>query len=196
MSDTSLISERRLLAKLKKGSLIAFDGLFDHYSNRLFYFAYGYLKSEADAEEIVQEVFMKVWERRTFIKEELSFKSYLFTIAYNAIQKQFIKRNYQREYCNSLLLSADETDNITVEGINYNSLKELVDSLVNQLPPRRKEVYIKSRNEGLSTKEIAQEMNISIKTVENQLTQALKFLKENLAHENLYGVLFFALFLQ
>lgn len=196
MSDTSLISERRLLAQLKKGSLIAFDGLFDHYSSRLFYFAFGYLKSEADAEEIVQEVFMKVWERRTFIKEELSFKSYLFTIAYNAIQKQFIKRNYQREYCNSLLLSADETDNVTVEGVNYHSLKELVDRLVNQLPPRRKEVYIKSRNEGLSTKEIAQEMNISIKTVENQLTQALKFLKENLAHENLYGVLFFALFLQ
>lgn len=196
MKENTPFIEKKLVSKLKKGNMIAFDHLFHRYSNRLFYFALGYLKSEADAEEIVQEVFAKVWEKRSSLKEELSFKAYLFTIAFNAIQKLFIKKSRQQEYCSSYQGSSPEEDHTTSELVDYHSLLGYVDQLVEELPPRRKEVFIKSRKEGLSTKEIAEQMEISPKTVENQLTEALKYLKKNLGQEYLGGILFFALFLQ
>lgn len=196
MKENSPFIEKKLVDKLKKGNMIAFDHLFHLYSNRLFYFAKGYLKSDADAEEIVQEVFAKIWEKRSSLKEKLSFKAYLFTIAFNAIQKFFIKKSRQQEYCNNSQGTSPEEDHSTIELIDYHSLLGFVDQLIEELPPRRKEVFLKSRKEGLSTKEIANQMKISPKTVENQLTEALKYLKKNLGQENLSRILFFALFLQ
>ena len=159
--------------------------------HRLYRFAFGYLKSEAEAEELVQEVFTIIWEKRADLKEELSFKSFLFTIAFNIIRKHFRTKAYLSEY----FKTENDMDMQTSQKITYDSLYQYITELVNQLPERRKEIFIKSRFEGLSIKEIAEELKISHKTVENQLTDALKFIRTNLNRENIPVILFFILFI-
>lgn len=180
--DSIVPDEKTLVKQLSKGNLLAFNALFKSYGIKLYHFAYRYLKSKEESEELVQEVFTLVWEKRADLKENLSFKSFLFTISFNIIKKHFRARTYLSEYYKSI--TAIELDMQTSRQITYNSLYQFVNQLVNKLPDRRKEIFIKSRFEGLSIKEIAKKMGISHKTVENQLTDALKYIRANLEKEN------------
>ena len=193
MQDRTIQNESLLVRNLSKGNLLAFNTLYKEYSGRLYRFAFGYLKSEAEAEELVQEVFTIIWEKRTELKVELSFKSFLFTIAFNIIRKHFRTKAYLSEYFKTKI--NDDKDLQTSQKIIYDSLHKYITELVNQLPDRRKEIFIKSRFEGLSIKEIAEKLKISHKTVENQLTDALKFIRTNLNRESLPFILFFVLFI-
>ena len=193
MQYHTIENESLLVQNLSKGNLLAFNTLYNEYSNRLYRFALGYLKSEAEAEELVQEVFTKIWEKRADLKKELSFKSFLFTIAFNIIRKHFRTQAYLSEYFKTGIIS--EPDMQTSQKITYDSLYQYITELVNQLPERRKEIFIKSRFEGLSINEIAEKLKISHKTVENQLTDALKFIRTNLNRENIPVILFFFLFI-
>ena len=91
-------NEATLVKSLSKGNVLAFNTLYNEYSGRLYRFAFGYLKTEAEAEEIVQEVFTIIWDKRAGLKEELSFKAFLFTIAFNIIRKHFRTKVYLNEY--------------------------------------------------------------------------------------------------
>ena len=193
MQYLTIKNESLLVQNLSKGNLLAFNTLYNEYSNRLYRFALGYLKSEAETEELVQEVFTKIWEKRADLKKELSFKSFLFTIAFNIIRKHFRTKAYLSEYFKTEIIS--EPDMQTSQKITYDSLYQYITELVNQLPERRKEIFLKSRFEGLSIKEIAEKLKISHKTVENQLTDALKFIRTNLNRENIPVILFFFLFI-
>jgi RNA polymerase sigma-70 factor (family 1) len=188
-----LENESLLVKSLSKGNLLAFNTLYSEYSGRLYRFAAGYLKSGEEAEELVQEVFTIIWERRHELKEELSFKSFLFTIAFNIIRKHFRTRAYLTEYL--INEKGDDLDMKTSQDITYNSLYQYINELVNQLPPKRREIFIKSRFEGLTIKEISEKLNISHKTVENQLTDALRFIRTNLNKESISLILFFSLFI-
>lgn len=185
MEDNETLGDESLLVQeLSKGNILAFNTLFREYSGRLYRFAYGYLKSQEEAEELVQEVFTIIWEKRSGLKQELSFKSYLFTISFNIIRKHFRTKSHISEYLKSGI--NNESDIQTSQKINYDSLYQFIANLVDQLPERRKLIFIKSRFEGLSVIEIAEELNISHKTVENQLTDALKYIRINLNRESLF----------
>ncbi len=184
--------EEQLVKNLKKGDIIAFNELFNFYSKRLYSFSMGYLKSDKECEELVQEVFTKVWERRSELKEELSFRSYIFTIAFNIIRKYFRSRLQQSRFFESSVYNDFHLE--TSENIDFNSLKKHIEKIASAMPARRREIFTKSRFEGLSVCEIARELNISKKTVENQLTEALKFVRNNLSRDNIALVLFFFLF--
>ena len=185
--------EQMLVGELKNGNILAFNTLFRQYSGRLYRFAIGFLKSEQDAEELVQEVFGKIWEKRTSLNKELSFKSYLFTIASNIIKKKFRKQAHMEEYLKADL--AGDLDVETLQQVNYDSLLGYVKELVARLPEKRKTIFEKSRFEGMTSKEIAAELGLSPKTVDNHLSEALKFLRANLGQENLMLVLFLSLFI-
>ena len=193
MQDCTGKNERLIVRNLSKGNLLAFNTLYNEYSGRLYRFAYGYLKSRDEAEELVQEVFTIIWEKRATLKEELSFKSFLFTITFNIIKKHFRTKSYLSEFFKNDMGS--DIDTQTSQNISYNSLYQYITELVNQLPERRKEIFIKSRFEGLSIKEIAEKMKISHKTVENQLSDALKFIRTNLNKESITVIIFFVLFI-
>jgi len=186
-------NDSALVKALSKGNVLAFNTLFKRYGQRLYRFSNGYLKSDAESEKIVQEVFSKVWETRSKLKHDLSFKSYLFTIAFNVIKKHFRAKAYLSEYFRNEMF--DDLDLRTTQDINYNSLKSYLSKIVDTLPERRKEIFIKSRFEGLSIEEIAREFDISHKTVENQITTALRYIRSCLKKEDLQVVLFAALFL-
>ncbi len=193
MGYKALENESKLVRELSQGNILAFNTLFREYGSRLYRFAYGYLKSEAEAEELVQEVFTIIWEKRAALKEELSFKSFLFTIAFNIIKKHFRARTSFAEFSKSG--NGEDFDIQTTNQVSYNSLFQYITTLVDQLPARRREIFIKSRFEGLNTNEIASDLKISHKTVENQLTEALKFIRKNINRENLPLLLFLILFL-
>jgi RNA polymerase sigma-70 factor (ECF subfamily) len=185
--------EEQWVKNLKSGDIQAFNELFGYYGHRLYSFSYRYLRSESECEELVQEVFTRIWEKHSELKEDLSFRSYIFTIAFNIIRKYFRSRVQARTYSESLMMEDFQLE--TSQKINFSSLKSRLDNLVSMLPVRRREIFIKSRMEGLSVKEIAGDMQISKKTVENQLTEALKFIRSHLMDERIAGLLFLYLFI-
>jgi RNA polymerase sigma-70 factor (ECF subfamily) len=187
--DTQLVEE------LHQGDVRAFDKLFEVYATKLYGFVLKFLKSESDAEDVVQTVFVKVWERRSTLQKEASFKSYLFTIAYNDVLKIFRSRSYQQAYHRELITQSDVHDHLN-DRVDFQSVLTRVDELVEQLPERRKTIFIKSRKEGLSAKEIALELNISSSVVDNNISEALKFLRKHLKNETLAVILYFSLFFQ
>jgi len=188
------ISEKTLLSALKNGDVKAFDKLFADYGKRLYHFAYGYLKSREDTEGLVQEVFLKIWKNRDNLNPDLSFKAYLFKIAYHFILEFFEKSNRQRAYQHRLLEEAIEFTDETDERLNYQMLLEKVESLIQKLPSRQKEILLKRKKEGIPVKEIAEQLGISSKTVENHLTEAIKNLKNGLGKEDISVLLLFFFF--
>jgi len=183
-----------LVQLLQEGNVVAFDSLFEIYSPKLFGFALKYLKNEIDSEELVQEVFVQIWEHHQSLKSELSFKSYLFTIALNLIRKHFNKRAISLRYLESLQNYAETEETQKIEDGNYESILHQIGLIIEKMPPRRREIFVKSKLEGKSSKEIADELNISDGTVDNQVSEGLKFIRFKLKNENFASLLFAVLF--
>lgn len=178
---------------LKDGNLWAFNELFDRYGKRLHRFAIAYLKSTENAEEIVQDVFLKIWNNRKDLSPDKSFESYLFTIAKNGILNTIRKSKSQQAYLNFTILHPGK-DVLLDEELDFNELERAYSNAVDQLSPRRKEIFLLSRVHSLSNAEIAERMNISSKTVENQMTSALAEIRKNLRTLGFSAITFFELF--
>ncbi len=194
MKKISDITEKNLVIALKNDDVKAFDRLFHEYGKRLYHFANGYLKSKEESEGIVQEVFLKVWRNRKQLKPGLSFKAYLFKIAYHQILELFEQIQKRKAYRHEIVEEAVPFSDDTSERLNYQLLLEKVERLIDQLPPRQKTILLKRKKEGIPVKEIARQLGISPKTVENHLTEALKNIKKSLNEEDIAGWLLFALF--
>ena len=180
---------------LKQGDAKAFDSLFNKYSQRLYNFSIKYLKSTEEAEEVVQEVFLYIWEKKDGLKPDNSFNAYIFTIAYNIIKKYFIKKSKENAIKDDLIYTLLKQENNLDQMIDYKFLLEKVESIINSLPNRRREIFIKRKYHGLSVKQIADDLGISPNTVENQLASAQKQIQNALQKEKLAGLLFFMLFI-
>lgn len=189
------LEEKESVEKLKKGDLEAFDRIYGLYSAKLYAFGKKYLRSETDAEELVQSVFIKIWENRKRIDSELSFRSWLFTIAYNDICKQFRSRNYLQKYVAETINTVTAASTETEKGTEYQSLLDEVRKIVDSLPETQKRIFIKSRFEGKPAREIAEEMNLTPATVDNYISAALRLIRSGLGRENLPVILFIFLFL-
>ncbi len=187
--------EIMLVKALKKGDVKAFDNLFSEYGSRIYHFTYGYLKSKEDAEEVVQEVFIRIWKNRKDLKPDLSFKAYLFKIAYNLIIETFQKVRREQAYKDTLIDEAIVFSPELEEQLNYQALLEKVEKIIDELPTRQKEVLVKKRIEGQSVKDISMQLGITPKTVENHLTEALKNLKKQLGENSISAMLFFHIFI-
>ena len=183
-------NEIKLVSALKKDDKFAFEQLYLLYGKRLYHFAYGYLKSKEESEGLVQEVFFKIWKNRKELKPSLSFKSYIFTIAYHSITELFEKIYRDQKYKHLLLEDSIRFTDDLNEKLNYQLLLEKVEKLISKLPPRQKEILIKRKKQGMAVKEIAKELGISPKTVENHLTEALRNLKTGLSDEEYSFILF------
>lgn len=187
-------SNQHLVRLLQKGNVAAFDSLFEVYSSRLYAFAFKYLKNESDAEELVQEVFVKVWENRQNLKSELSFKSYLFTISLNYIRKHFNKKAIAIRYLESLQHDPAKADDQPMTGEDYDTVMQKINLIIDEMPPRRREIFIKSKIEGMSSKDIAAELGITSGTVDNHVSEAIQQLRLRLKNENIVSLLYLVLF--
>jgi len=183
-----------LVERLQKGEVEAFDSIYNKYSGKLYAFGLKYLRSKAEAEELVQSVFLKVWENYKNLKKESSIKSYLFTIAYNEICNLFRKRNYRQKFINDTLYENTQTSYEIETSIDCQSVLDQVQQIIDKLPEKQKIIFLKSRHEGKSTKEIAEEIGLSPGTVDNYISDALKIIRSKMQSENLPVLLFLSLF--
>ncbi len=191
----NLKANSELLRLLKDGNMVAFDTIYNQYCKRLFAFIIRYVKLEADAEEIVQEVFIKIWENRSKIDVYSSFESYLFTISYNSSISLLRKRVHEKKYLEHVK-SLQEV-NVASELTNDLYFKELnskLQSLLLELTLRQREIFLLSREEGLTHDEIAKKLGISANTVKNHIVSVLNFLKSNIDNTIIINVLFINLF--
>ena len=187
---------QELLTRLKNGDVLAFDQIYELYSHKLFSFVFKILKNEVEVDDIVQEVFVKIWESRSKLQDYKSLNSYIFTIAYNNSIDLIRKRISSNDYLEHLKYSASINFTPTfISQIEFNELNSHVEKLIANLPDRQKQVYLLHRVEGLTYPEIAEQLGISKNTVENHMVKALKYLRHNLDNSLLINMLFVSLFL-
>ena len=158
----------------------AFEELFKQFAPNLVLFATTYMKDQAMAEGIVQDCFINIWAKRNEIELNEKLKSYLYTTVKNTCLNSLSKRKVETspmEYhdYNTAISNADPLQQLTQK---ETELK--IAAAIDQLPPKCKRVFLLSRNEEMSYKEIASFLEVSIKTVENQMGYALKSIRQSL----------------
>lgn len=178
-----------ILIRLKNGDKTAFESVYWTYNSYIFNFISSLLYDKSLAEDLTQNVFLKIWEKHETIDPSQAFNAYLFTIARNLVYKDSESRLLFETATVVLSRQSFESDSLMEEKIEAESLREYIDSLIEQLPPARKNIFQLSRQKHLSNKEIAEKLSLSEKTVETQLYRALQFLKQRLSSDNLLAIL-------
>lgn len=175
--------DKSLTLELAQGNEKAFETIFTKYYKALCTFSRQFLNDDELAEETVQDMFVKIWEKRYSLSIETSLEHYLFRAVrnhcFNLLQHQKIKNRYAEK-----ILKDTEKEIISEEYFLEPDLKNKIETAINSLPPKRKEIFRLSREEGLKYKEIAEQLDISVKTVEAQMGLALKYLREKLKDFN------------
>lgn len=183
------LEDKELLLLIRANNYEAFEHIYKRYAAKLYGFSLRILKNEAESEEIVQDTFLKVWEKRYEINENLHFNTYLVTIAkhkiYNFFRRKVVECKYEDSLTNDIALSDTEADS------HLEDLKGLIFSKVAKLPLRQKEIMT-LKLEGINNDEIANMLQISKKTVENHLNRAYGQLRIELGdRKNLLPLLIF-----
>jgi RNA polymerase sigma-70 factor (ECF subfamily) len=184
-----MFDEVKELKALSNGSDKAFENIYKQYSGKLYNFIMTISHGDRyTAEEIVQSVFVKLWEVRQQIQPEKSVLSYLSVIAKNMLLNRFQRQTIEFLYQEYILQEQSPFDTATEKELDRKWLEDFIDELIDQLPPSRKKIFILSRKDDLSTKQIAEMMHISVSTVETQLSLATRFMRRQL--EKNYDKLF------
>lgn len=173
------MEEKVLLNKVKEGSEEAFALLYDRYWQKVYNFARLYLTSSTEVSEVVQDVFLRVWESRATFDASKNFDGYLFIITRNIIFN-YSRRNFNELNFKMTVLQSVEEEYSMEEELDARDLKMYIDQLIAQLPPNRQRVFRMSREMHMSNKQIAEQCAVTEKAVERQITLALKFIRDNL----------------
>lgn len=162
---------------LARGDASAFEIIFEFYKKRVFGVALKMLKSETEAEEIVQDVFLSIWLAKAKLGNINDPEAYLFTITYNTIYTRLKKASHNQELLNTIIHHFVQIQNTTDETIAAHETGKLINEAIQQLPPQQRAVYELSKQEGLSYDEIAERMHLSKNTVRNHLSEAMKTIR-------------------
>ena len=181
-----------LIQSLKNNSVRAFDALYLLYSGRLYNFILKISKGDMYmAEEIVQRVFIKIWEERGVLDSQKSFNAFICTIAKNMLMNEYKHQMVEFVYQDYILQINEEGSSDGVDKIEYLFLEKYLNTLIEQLTPARREVYIMNRIDKLTVKEIAQRSGKSEKTIEKQLSEANEFIRRQFSkhYDKLFSLL-------
>lgn len=192
-----LVTDNVLVQKMISGDESSFEQVYRYYFPRLNYFANQYLFDSEVSKNIVQDVFAELWDKRHALREDTNLQAWLFTVTKNKSLKMisylksrdkydnFIK--YRQLDINFKALSDFDTSNFT-----FKELQVQIQAALEKLPPSCRRVFEMSRFEDKKNKEIAEELNLSVKTIEGQISKALRSLKKDLKE---FLPLFYILFL-
>lgn len=186
--------ERTYLERLRKGSYKDFTKLYELYVSRLYAFALGLTHSDVLAKDIVQETFVKVWIRREQIDPDMSFRSFLFTMAKNQLLNEF------RRQANGLLFledivfneSGEEGETYIERKLSFEEFNHRLELAKQKLSPRQRELFELNKEQGLSIGEIAAKTSVTEQSIRNQISQALHVLRKELGG---YAILFSLFFI-
>jgi RNA polymerase sigma-70 factor (ECF subfamily) len=191
----SIGETEEIIRRLKSDDKFAVDELFKCYYNRLFHFSKSILKIESSIDDILQEVFVKIWLNRLKISNAETFNAYIFIITKNEVLNLIranLKENSLRKEIYIRSIAEEYQNNNSLE---FDEIKTAIDKIVATLPEKRQLVFKLSRTDGLPNKEIAHQLGISEKTVEDHITHAIRYIKDSLTEMGVLSLLYFYLFL-
>ena len=170
--------EQNLMQQLiTQGNSQAFRKLFDIYYDKIFAFTFGFLKSRDDANDLTQEVFIKIWRRRERLAEVRNLDTYIFVITKNTIY-DFFETRYSKISIDSVSDVDLVNDANPIDFLVEKELQENIEKVLQRMPTQRRRIFRMSREEGLTNNEIAERLNLSTKAIEYHLSLALKELRK------------------
>ncbi|MDR1556995.1 MAG: RNA polymerase sigma-70 factor [Tannerellaceae bacterium] len=176
------IKERELIAAIvNDGDEAAFCELYALYKNKLMYFAMKFVKSQEFAEDIFQDAFLSVWQNRRFLNPNAPFAPYIYTIIKNRILNLLAEINREQELKKRILSNAIDYHNDTESAVIYADIDNLLDKSIDMLTPQQKRIFEMSRKDMKTHKEIAEELNISVYTVQQHISASLKVIRSFLS---------------
>jgi RNA polymerase sigma-70 factor (family 1) len=188
LSDT--FDESKLLELLVQGDEGAFARIFGRYQRKVYGTALGFLKSAALAEEIVQDVFMKVWLKRTEFGGVRNLEAYLLSMTRHLVLDRLKKAAYENNHLKAFTASFPDFTDTTDHLLRNRQCEILLQEAIAALPPQQKQVYRLAKTAGFSQEEIAEQMGISRLTVKKHMAMALQSIRQHLgSHISSYGAL-------
>jgi len=176
-----VLADLQLIDLLKKDDENAFSEIYNRYADSLAGFASAKFFDVEDGRDIIHDVFVKLWQERTKLKVDRDLKAYLFKLTRDRIVDKIRKNITRREYAAMLGSLAVRYEATIDQKIAAKEIAQSIETSLNELSPRVKEIFLLSREENLSIKEIADKLQLSEQTVKNQLSTALKHLRQSLA---------------
>ena len=186
--DIDFTRDVDLISALKRGDSKAYDFLVKHYHHKLCVYAYSLTKDDDLSEDIVQNVFMEIWRKKSNLKDDFVIKSYLYRSVYNEFIDQYRKEKpvltLEKKHYDALSVIVEDEDENSLD-----KFIKLIKQEIENLPPKCKETFILSKQEGLTNIEIAEFLNVSVKSVEAHITKAFGILRKT-AGDKINNVLF------
>lgn len=173
-----ILTEKELIFLLKSDDKRAFEQIYHTYRVRLYVNILKMVKSEEDAEELLQELFVKLWMVRHKLDPERSFKAYLFKIAENLAYDFFRKASLNKKLENHLVITASNNSNNVERYINYKESDLIFSKAVATLPPKRRQVFILCKIEGKSYEEVSNALGISTSTINEHIVKASRAVRK------------------
>ncbi len=180
INNTSDISDAHITVRIRNDDKDAFKFLYDRYSAKLYYFSLKYLHNIEEAEDLIQSIFIRIWEHRKSLDPEMDIKSYMYKSTINSIYNNLKRKALHFRYIEESLLKGEPHSNITYEEVFFHEFEDSVTSIIESLPAQQQKIYKLSRFRGLSNEEIAQKLFLSVRTIENQIYRATKIIKTKL----------------
>jgi len=185
LQESGLNIEKEIVEQFILGNEMAFELIFHRTKGKLKGFLLKVLPKSEDEESILQEIYLKFWSTRKLIQPDKNFEAYLFTIARNLVIDVMRKRLQKQKYLEELYLQLAEGQKNSLDtnaAVEYSELEKKLFGLIDKLPEKRREIFVLSRIDGLTYKEIAGKLNISENTVDSQMRKALAFLNTEIKH--------------
>jgi|TARA_B110000967_G_scaffold112804_1_gene115442 RNA polymerase sigma-70 factor (ECF subfamily) len=184
----AFLSDKEFISSLKKGDSKGYQFLVTSYHQKLCVYANSLTNDSDLAEDIVQNVFMSIWKNRNKLKDQFVVKSYLYKSVYNEFIDQYRKKKavltLEKKHIDALTYIVEEEDEKSLE-----KLISIVKKEIDKLPPKCKQTFLLSKEEGLTNLEISEYLNISIKSVEAHITKAFSVLRKSIGNK-VNGILF------
>jgi len=196
LPKTILPCEKECFFRVAHGDEAAFSEVFYHYTGRMHAFIKKMVRTDEAAEEIVQDVFMSLWEHREKLLEIDNYAGYIFTIATNKTYNYLKSKAREENKVDELFKLRKDFTNNTLESIDLHETQQLIDQWIEQLTPQKKLIYKLTRESGLSHDEIAQQLNISKNTAKNHLVETLRYFRENLKKSQAISILAISAFIE
>jgi RNA polymerase sigma-70 factor (ECF subfamily) len=177
LNEIDNADDNLLVTRIREDDKDAFKSLYKRYSKKIYYFSLKYLGNNVEAEELVQSVFINVWENRKSLDASNSVKSYIYKAAVNYIYNYLKKKTIHARFIESQLHKEENHSNLTYEQVFFHDLEGSINSIFGTLPSQQQKIFRLNRDEGLTHLEIATKLDLSVRTVENQMYRALKTIR-------------------